>query len=358
LVVRALALAGRNDRLRDIVFDALRQAEVTSNDRANFRTQVRWPLLLSLLADVKRHSVTLANGLIIEVEPESRIEQALLLSSEVHPNHVWEPQTTKLLVSLARETACAIVGGAYIGDHVLFLAKAMESQAPAGVVHAFEPMSGVHRRLLRNLELNSLANVVANQLALWSENGILHLQGPAALASTTPVVAQKEVPVQTVVSVSIDNYFKSRQLSRVGLIMLDTEGAEENALRGADQLLRRHAGEAPHLIFEVHRNHVDWSRGLAGTSIIDYVMSHGYVCYAIRDYHSNVSMACRPIEVIPIDRVYLDGPPHGFNVLATKDAQLLARMGLRIVEWLSPKLILDRESPLHQPLDSVRTSAA
>jgi hypothetical protein len=60
-------------------------------------------------------------------------------------------------------------------------------------------------------------------------------------------------------------------------------------------------------------------------------------------------MENRPIEIIPVDRVYLEGPPHGFNVLATTDSDLINRYGLRIVEDVSPKLLLHKDPALHHP---------
>src|SRR6185369_15966777 len=96
-LAQALAVAGKDQKLRNVIFEALRQAELDADDPARFREQVRWPLILSLLSEAKTHSVTLENGLIFEVSPDSRIEQALLLSTEAHPDHVWEPQTTRLL---------------------------------------------------------------------------------------------------------------------------------------------------------------------------------------------------------------------------------------------------------------------
>jgi hypothetical protein len=133
------------------------------------------------------------------------------------------------------------------------------------------------------------------------------------------------------------------------LIMLDTEGGEENALLGARETIAR---DSPNIVFEIHRNFVDWSGGLEKTSIVSLLTSQGYDVFAIRDFHSNYPMANEPIEVIPIDRVYLEGPPHGFNTLATKDANLIERLGLRIVNDVSPKLLLDRDPALHLPLSA------
>ena len=98
----ALAAAGADDVLRYALFDLLRAAEQRASDSRGFRDQVRAPLITALLGQVGTHTVELSTGLKFEVSPASRIEMALLLSSEDRPNHVWEPQTTKLLTTLAR----------------------------------------------------------------------------------------------------------------------------------------------------------------------------------------------------------------------------------------------------------------
>ena len=340
-LAQALAVAGKDQKLRNVIFEALRQAELDADDHARFREQVRWPLILSLLSEAKTHSVTLENGLIFEVSPDSRIEQALLLSTEAHPDHVWEPQTTRLLTALAAETSNVIVGGAYIGDHVLFLARAVGD----GVVHAFEPMQRPFDRLLHNLKVNNIQNVVANRMGLWDRGRVtLTVEGHLGLASSKE---EDNSGGERIESISIDEYVESRQIAPVGLIMLDTEGGEEKALTGASETIARHA---PNIVFEIHRHFVDWSKGLEKTSIVEFLRSRGYSVFAIRDFHNNYRMADHPIEIIPVDRVYLEGPPHGFNALATTDPNLVKRLELRIVENVSPKLLLHKDPALHQPI--------
>lgn len=351
-LARALAVAGLNEELRRAVLEALRRAEAEADDSLSFREHVRWPLILALLSEAGTTQVTLENGLIFEVGADSRIEQALLLSSMEHPDHVWEPQTTKLLTALAAGASQAIVGGAYIGDHVLPVARVMAKTTPHGEVHAFEPMSHAFNRLLRNLELNQIKNVVPNRLGLWDTSDTsLSVEGHLALASAVAIEDEAGVEGGDVIkSVTIDDYVKSRQLPGVNLIMLDTEGGEERALLGASSLLERPETEAPNIVFEIHRHFVDWSDGLENTSIVKLLTSRGYTVYAVRDFHLNYPMAGQPIEIIPVDKVYLEGPPHGFNALATKDARLIERLSLRVVENVSPKLLLDRDPTLHHPL--------
>lgn len=350
-IENCLAEAGLNKQVRETIFEALRHAEMESDDAQVFRNKIRWPLIFALLRDVKNHQITMENGLIFEVRPDSRIERSFLLSSNSHPDHVWEPQTTKLLVALGSDVSNVIVGGAYIGDHVLLIARAMLDKNNPGKVHAFEPDPTVFVRLQRHLVLNSLSNVISHQSGLWEKSAIpLHIEGDAALAITAPVEKDDVSDGETIRSVSIDDYVKSQQLSSVGLIMLDTEGAEEMGLLGAADLLSRSYPDAPNLVFEVHRNYVNWSNGLENTSIVKFVESRGYVVFAIRDFHDNYPMKDKSIEIIPVDSVYLEGPPHGFNLFATKDSNLVTRLGLRIVKDVSPKLLVDKDPAIHHPL--------
>lgn len=350
----ALAQAGLNERLRNSVFDALRQAQKEADDAASFQSEVRWPIIRALLQRAQTHRIVLQGGLVFEVGPASRIEQALLLSASAHPDHVWEPQTTRLLVTLGVHASNVIVGGAYIGDQAVLIARAMAEKDPAGRVHAFEPMEGPFSRLLRHVELNGLTNVNAHRLGLWDGSGVaLCVEGPPGLARSLPVQESALSPRATALSVTIDDYVNSQRLASVGLIMLDTEGGEFHALRGATGVLSRPFPEAPHVVFEVHRSYVDWSNGLENTPIVESLTSKGYNVYAIRDFHDNYAMAGRPIEIIPVNRVYLEGPPHGFNLLATKDAGLVKRLDLRIIENVSPKLLVDKDPSLHHPLDGL-----
>jgi FkbM family methyltransferase len=290
--------------------------------------------------------ITLADGLIFEVGTQSRIEQALLDRADSHPDHVWEPQTTRLLKQLGRDAGNVIIGGAYIGDHALPVARQMQAD---GMVHAFEPMRGPFERLEHHKEINGVENLACYQMALWDSSGAtLQIAGDWALASASdsPVEGGSDVA-----AIAIDDFVRQQQLDRVGLIHLDLEGGEERALRGADEVLARPPGEAPHLTFEVHREHVDWTDGLAATPILSYVLGKGYRAWAVRDFHGNEPMEGRAIEIVPLDSVYLEGPPHGFNMLATKEDDLETRLGLRVVPGVSPKLLWDKDPALHHPRD-------
>ncbi len=348
---KALSDLGTNDVARASMMRLLRTLEASSETPSGFRERVRWPLVEALIGRSETHRIRLRNGLLFDLGLDSRIEKAALLSAEEHPDHLWEPQTTRLLIALSAGASQVVVGGAYIGDQVLPIALQLRDESPEGVVHAFEPMAISHGRLLHNISINSLRNVHVHRRGLWDVDDVpLLLEGEPALTGAVASENSLAPADSAVLSITIDSYVRQENLNRVGLIMLDTEGGEERALRGASRLLSLPFPSAPNLVFEVHRDHVDWTHGLESTAVVTMLMKHGYRVFAVRDFHSNVAMHGQPIEVIPIDRVYLDGPPHGFNLLATKDHGLVERLGLKIVSDVSPKYLLDKDPALHHPV--------
>jgi hypothetical protein len=186
---------------------------------------------------------------------------------------------------------------------------------------------------------------------LWSESGVsLSIQGAPALTSAFPDMTQQtHEEIFRVATTTIDEYVERNRVEPVGLIMLDTEGSEEQALLGAQRLLSLPAASAPDIIFEVYSN--EWSGGPGGLPLVRRLIEAGFHLFAIRDLHGNLSLADRPLEVVPIDTVYVPGVPHGFNLFATKKADVVARYGLTVVDHVSPKLLSDKDTTLPHPPD-------
>ena len=238
-----------------------------------------------------------------------------------------------------------MVGGAYIGDQAVPLAAHLRHRGSGSTVHAFEPMAWAFERLLGNVDRNGLENVRCRRLGLSSAPADgLRLVGAPALASLAPAGAEDGEGVSVT---SIDAYVEHEPVGRVGLVMLDLEGGEEEALRGAARTLAR---DAPPVVFEVHRDHVDWTHGLGRTPTVRGLLDAGYTVLAIRDVHGNHPLSHRPIELVPLDGVHLEGPPHGFNLLAISAADaLLERPDVALVPGVSPKLIPEGDPALHHP---------
>jgi FkbM family methyltransferase len=277
----------------------------------------------------------LSNGLVFEFPYRSKIARDFVMSRPEKPDHVWEPQTTRLLVHLAGKVDDVVVGGAYFGDQAIPIANALRGR---GTCHAFEADAEQAAMIERNASINRLENVRVNAMGLWSQPTTLRLVGHDALAGA----AESETGIA---ATTIDAYARERGI-RVGLIMLDLEGGELHALRGASEQLARNA---PYVVFEVHRSYVDWSRGLRNTEIVQFLSALGYTIHAIRDFQSNYDLGGRPIELVPIETAYLEGPPHGFNLFAFRDAAVIDDELFRVTPNVSPKLLFHRDPKLHHP---------
>ena len=354
-IASALARIGRDEALREQMIDLLRKAErrLARPDlkvRGGFdvRAEITGEICDALCRDAGLMCKRLKQGITFSYTYTSRIARAVTLSPDREPDHVWEPQTTKLLLALAENADHVLIGGAYAGDHALLLAQQLAALGDGGVVHAFEPNDALADLLDLNIRQNNLTNILVSRLGLWRQEGkCFAFEGDDSDAHGIPVASPDQADF---VTTTIDAYVRERQLPGLDVIMLDIEGAEHAALEGALDVLSRPAGQSPHVIFEIHRSYVDWSDGLLRTPILEMLTDLGYFAYAIRDFHSNYPMGDSPVELIRPETTWLEGPPHGFNMVAVKTPDLLEQdERIRILDGVSPKLLLHKDPALHHP---------
>lgn len=327
---------GEDAATRARMIAALQDFERLPQNRfTTVRDDVTGPIADALHASVPVVRKELSNGLVFEFPYRSKIARDFVMSRPEKPDHVWEPQTTRLLVHLAEKVTDVVVGGAYFGDQAIPIANALRGR---GTCHAFEADAVQASMIERNASINGLDNVRVNALGLWSQPATLRLVGHDALAGA----AESE---SGIAATTIDAYARTLDI-RVGLIMLDLEGGELHALRGASEQLARNA---PFVVFEVHRSYVDWSGGLQNTEIVQFLSALGYTIHAVRDFQSNYDLGGRPIELVPIETAYLEGPPHGFNLFAFRDAAVIDDNLFRLTPNVSPKLLFHRDPKLHHP---------
>jgi FkbM family methyltransferase len=334
----ALKILGRDEATRLRIIAALQDYERLPEHRfTTVRDDVTGPIVDALHASFDVVRKQLSGGIVFEFSYRSKIARDFVMSIPSTPDHVWEPQTTKLLLHLSRSATDVIVGGAYFGDQAILIAEVLRGR---GTCHAFEADAHQAAMLERNAALNGLDNVRVNAIGLWSDS-VSHLTfvGHDAYAST--VASATGIPTTT-----IDAYAEAAGIARVDVIMLDLEGGELNVLHGAQQQLAKHA---PHIVFEIHRSYVDWSSGLQNTEIVRYLTSFGYTIFAVRDFQSNYDLSGRPVELVPIQTAWLEGPPHGFNMLAVRNTSVIESDVFRITPNVSPKLLLHRDPKLHHP---------
>lgn len=345
LLRRALHTLGRDPALRRELMEWLVGVESRFPATTAVRDEVTGPVIDALHDDADRYEKSLADGTRFEFYYRTKIAREFLLSEPSQPEHVWEPQTTRLLCHLAaRSTGDVLIGGAYFGDHAVVLGRQLLAQGRR--VHCFEPNDEQRRMLQHNGALNALTNLEVHDLGLWSASSVtLRLAGFDSFANSVPAPDGEEgFP-----TVCIDDYLAAAG-SHISVLMLDIEGAEYQALTGARRTLE---SDRPTVVFEVHRDYVDWTDGLEKTAVCRLLTDHGYSLFALRDLQTNHYMGGTRIELIPAATVYLDGPSHGFNMLAIPPGMTLedptAEPLFRIVNGVSPKLLVHKDPRIHHP---------
>lgn len=347
---QALGRVGRDPSARDQMINLLRTWEARAHRPGEqIRETVTGPIVDALFAPGEPVGFELSDGTELEMPYRGKIARDIALRDRVRPDHAFEPQTTKLLMRWAEKAQVALVGGAYAGDHVCPLARRMKN----GRVLAFEPNDEQRGFLERNLARNALDRVLVRAEALWDASGVrLAFEGEDAYAR----VVETDGPGLD--ATTIDAALEAAGEDRLDLILIDIEGSELRALQGAQGQLSRSAPDAPDIIFELHAMYSDWSQGLAQTDIVRQLTDWGYTVYALRDFQTNIDTSGCAVELVELEGCYLEGPPHGFNMVATKRPEQFDTDSYRILRGVSPKLLLHRDPRLHAPTEWLQTTSS
>jgi FkbM family methyltransferase len=129
-----------------------------------------------------------------------------------------------------------IDAGAFIGLFTLYAAKLA---GDSGKVYAFEPDRANYQELIRNIELNSLSNVVAMNTGLWSSRQDLTFFSNGVYSSFLEGQTSSNNASKCGVT-TIDDFLNGISASKVDFIKMDIEGAELDAIRGAEKTLKRY----------------------------------------------------------------------------------------------------------------------
>ena len=150
-----------------------------------------------------------------------------------------------LFVKKALTEGCVFLDvGAAFGIYTLTAAKCVGS---LGHVLAFEPTQSTCHILRRNLKLSQQPNIVSFQVALADVEGTGRVYHNAD--SSRNSMAPSDTSFEEVRTMRLDEAVQAQGLSRVDLIKIDVEGAEQLVLQGAKKCLTEHR---PKIIFEIN----------------------------------------------------------------------------------------------------------
>jgi len=134
--------------------------------------------------------------------------------------------------------------GAFVGWHTIRAAKIV---GQSGRIISLEPDPSNRNQLEGNLALNGITNCRISSLAAWSTTGAeLRWYTEKSPDCCRVDEAGKAGTVRTT---TVDDLVDGLQLDRLNWIKMDIEGAEVEALKGAEKTLRHYR---PLLFMEVH----------------------------------------------------------------------------------------------------------
>jgi FkbM family methyltransferase len=169
----------------------------------------------------------------------------------------YEPGTFRFLRQVLRPGDAALDVGAHIGLFTVVMARLV---GPAGRVFSFEPTPTTRRVLERTVRLNRCSDRVevrAEAVTRVSGRADFFDTGDVASNSNSLVASGRHRRQFSVDAVAVDEFLSARKLS-VGFLKIDVEGAELDALRGAEQTLRR---DRPAVALALHPDGVRRSGG-------------------------------------------------------------------------------------------------
>ena len=166
-----------------------------------------------------------------------------------------EPESLPLFYALAERAAVILDIGAHVG---LYSLVASYANARARVF-AFEPLASARERLISNIRRNRRSNIEVISCAVSSRCGQQEFYcwtcSPGIPSSSslsrdfmTQTISESELSCVPVDVTTIDKFCQERSITDVGLVKLDIEGLEPQAIEGMRTIIER---ARPHLFVEI-----------------------------------------------------------------------------------------------------------
>jgi FkbM family methyltransferase len=124
--------------------------------------------------------------------------------------------------------------GANVGFYTLLASQLV---GPAGTVCSFEPLPKNLRYLRKHLELNRVGNVQVLDTAVGNQNGTVYFQvhSDPSMGMISDQMTASSIEVDCIM---LDDAIINEKLRAPNVLKIDIEGAEHEALEGAQHTLR------------------------------------------------------------------------------------------------------------------------
>jgi FkbM family methyltransferase len=187
--------------------------------RGRWRAKILAAHGVAVVADTK-------NGLLAVQPDDFNVSRALLR----HGEYDWAQ--IELLASLVGDSSRLIFAGSHIGALLIPIVRAAGTRA----VLAYEPSPRNCRLLKMNLALNEIEGVLVQHTALGERPGMIRFtENPINSGNSRVAAADGEIDVP------VDTLDRSvpPEWNSIDLIVMDIEGSEVKAMRGAEAVLAK-----------------------------------------------------------------------------------------------------------------------
>ncbi len=171
--------------------------------------------------------------------------------------------------------------GANIGTYSISASGCLDKEM-GGTIYAFEPVSSIYKRLIDNIELNQVDNILPNKLGIIDDNKTinLYLSSNENLGMSSIFHHDTESgEVEKVEAIRLDDFISENNIKKVDLVKIDIEGAEIFALKGMVETLKKFT---PILLVEISQNVLE-GNNVSGEDIFNFMRNIGYSPYCIKE---------------------------------------------------------------------------
>jgi FkbM family methyltransferase len=204
--------------------------------------------------------------------------ELLAFTNEDVGRQIWlfksfEPDETHFFSNIIKaDDTCFDVGG-----NVGFFSLLMAKHAHQGKVHVFEPIPLNAAMIRTNAKLNSFGNVTINNVAVGSGEGTVNFSVSidSAFSSMRATGRIAEAQSIDVPLITLDKYVERSALSRVDIMKVDVEGAEDMVLVGGSALLSDPARRPRMVLLELFDENLIPFGTSVGT-IVERMIAFGY----------------------------------------------------------------------------------
>jgi FkbM family methyltransferase len=192
---------------------------------------------------------------------------------------VFEKRETAFMRSLIKPGFTTFDIGANFGWYTVLLSILCQE---TGVVHAFEPVPR-NFDILKNHSLrNNCRNVVLNNLAIGDKNGQGELYLPDIGSSGSFRLHKYKDSYQTISSsiITMNEYARQKNISKVDFIKADIEGAELDLLKGSSEILATQHNSV--WMLEIQKKSTKLF-GYEPVEVFELMRHYGFQAYSIRE---------------------------------------------------------------------------